>query len=349
MHAVASQVGLAVLALVCSWLIASFVRQSATRLRLVQIPNERSSHTVPTPSGGGISIAVVGTISGLWLASAQSLTYFYVAVGTSAVAATVGLLDDRFDLSSRLRLVLHCALVIVLLFTVGPLPAFGTPIGMMPTAVLYALVGFFGVWWINLFNFMDGIDGMAGSQAVFMAMGMLLIGLSFGQEIDPLEMPTWTLILSAAIVGFLLINWQPAKIFMGDVGSNYLAVWLLAIGMYMVQIGSLSYAASAILSAVFVADATVTIVRRALSGDPWHSAHRNHAYQKLARHWQSHSRVVLLYLCINVVWLYPLALLSQTVPSASWIVVLVAYLPVVGLCLFANAGKPELPAQGQRR
>ena len=341
-------IGLAAVGSLVAWLITDLIRRNAGRLQLVQVPNQRSSHSVPTPSGGGASIAVVGTLAGFLLVWNSAQPYLNVAISLSAVAALIGLLDDRFDLSSRLRLALQFAVIAALISSVGTLPTAATPFGPLPQPVLFLAVGFYGVWWVNLFNFMDGIDGIAGTEAIFVLLGAVGICMLTDSPLPYDPTFWWAICIAMATAGFLLLNWPPARIFMGDAGSNYLAVAIFAILLALIALGWLSYPPALILCALFVVDASVTLVRRMYYGERWFGAHRLHAYQKLSRRWVSHRRVTLLYTGINLVYLYPLAHFAQSAPEFAWILVVFAYLPLVGLSVAAGAGKPDPRSPSQK-
>ncbi len=336
------QIGSAAMAFLLAWLLAELVRRSAAALNLVQVPNQRSSHVIPTPSGGGVSIAIVGTLAGLTLAGGDAEVYFFSAIGLSALAAVMGLLDDRFELSARLRLALQCAIVVTLVIMAGTLPPLATPFGSLPQPLVLLALVLSGVWWVNLFNFMDGIDGIAGAEAIFVLAGAVTLGLLAPAAVSSFgTIPWWALCVGAATAGFLVLNWPPARIFMGDAGSNYLAVVMLAIVLSLLAAGLLNYSTAVILVALFVTDASVTLLRRMVYRQRWFAAHRLHAYQKLSRRWKSHQRVTLLYAAINIMWLYPLAYLAQFWPSLAWFAVLAAYLPMAAFCWAAGAGEPD--------
>ena len=284
-----------------------------------------------------MGIAVAGSAAGLFYCNT---TYLWLALFLSVAIACIGFADDRFDLSSKIRIVVHFIVVGALLLVGSELPAIVTPLGSLPQGLLYAMVLVAGVWWINLFNFMDGIDGLAAGEAVCLFVGLVfLISLSGGAG-ETRVMP-WLIAIAAASAGFLVLNWPPAKIFMGDAGSNYLAVIFLALGLEEISAGRLSYAAMIILVACFVADATITLVRRALAGERWFAAHRLHGYQKLSRRWRGHRPATLLYLAINLIWLYPLAYLATAFPQYAWLAVGAAYIPIAVLCVRVGAGVPE--------
>lgn len=327
-----------------AWGVAAWVRRRAEALRLVQIPNHRSSHVQPTPNGGGLGIVAAGSLAGVGLALSSGWVLGGFVLGLAALLAAVGLGDDMAHLPARVRFGVQVLVCAGLLMVLGDLPesSFGVGLGFQVAGwALFVLLLMAGVWWINLFNFMDGIDGIAGTQAVF----MLLAGAALAAWSHPEAMssPAWPLMLfvAAATVGFLLLNWPPAKIFMGDVGSTWLAFMVFALALLSVQSGWLSYAAWLVLAAVFVTDATVTLITRMLRGERWYEAHRNHAYQKLARRWGGHRPVTLLAAGTNGLWLAPLAGACAVWPQWAFGWVLLAYAPLVVGTVVLGAGRAD--------
>jgi Fuc2NAc and GlcNAc transferase len=201
-----------------AFLGAYIVLLYAGRRTLLQHPNHRSSHVHPTPNGGGLGIVVASTVEGVWLAWGQSPALLVLII-LAVPLALVGLLDDIRHLSARVRLGVQVVVCTGLLIAQGPVPEIVVGNVVLGGLVLSGLVLLVGVWWINLFNFMDGIDGIAGVQAVFMLMAG--VALTAWGSPDAMANPVWMLMLCvvAATVGFLLLNWPPAKIFMGDTGS----------------------------------------------------------------------------------------------------------------------------------
>lgn len=339
--------------------VATWVCRRAEALRLVQIPNHRSSHVQPTPNGGGLGIVVAASLSGFGLVLFSGWGFGGFVLGLAAVLAAVGLRDDVAHLPARVRFGVQVAVCVGLLIALGDLPvlSFGMGLGLQVGGwALFGLLLLAGVWWINLFNFMDGIDGIAGTQAVF----MLLAGAAVAVWSHPETMfsPAWQLMLfvAAATVGFLLLNWPPAKIFMGDVGSTWLAFMVFALALFSVQSGWLNYAVWLVLAAVFVTDATVTLLVRMLRGERWYEAHRSHTYQRLSRRWQGgrkvgHRSVTLLVATVNVLWLAPWAWACVQWPARAVVFVVIAYLPLVLAALWLGAGRPDqcLPDQGRGR
>jgi Fuc2NAc and GlcNAc transferase len=190
------------------------------------------------------------------------------------------------------------------------------------------------VWLLNLFNFMDGIDGIAGVQAVTALSGAALILWSAGSSYWPIIL----LALSASILGFLVFNWAPAKIFMGDAGSSFLGFMLGALALITSATGLINLWGWLILLAIFIGDSTLTLLRRVKSGDKLYEAHRSHAYQILSRKWGSHMPVTLLVLCVNLIWLLPLAWAASVWPAEGILFCLLAYLPLLWFMYRVGAG-----------
>ena len=332
-----------------AWGAAAWVLRRAEALRLVQMPNHRSSHEHPTPSGGGLGIVVAGSLAGIALVLLSGWMVGGLLLGLAAVLAAVGLRDDMAHLPARVRFGVQVVVCAGGLIALGDLPALALSGGLafqVTGWVLFGLLLLAGVWWINLFNFMDGIDGIAGMQAIF----MLLAGAAMVLWAEPqaVHSPVWMLMLcvAAATAGFLLLNWPPAKIFMGDVGSTWLAFMVFALALLSVQAGWLSYPAWLVLAAVFVTDATVTLLTRMLRGERWYEAHRSHAYQRLSRRWQGgrkagHRSVTLLAAAVNGLWLAPWAWACVQWPAGSVAFVVAAYLPLVLAALWLGAGRPD--------
>lgn len=327
---------LAAVAFLAGWFGTIFVRHHAERLGLVQVPNERSSHVRPTPQGGGIAISLA-SLSGLVLAGYQDGTLLVVCV-LMLVIAGLGLADDILNISPAIRFPVQIVALAVLVWWAHPLPALELPFGLVVDGFApSALVLVAGLWWLNLFNFMDGIDGIAASQSIVILMGgMALAILADGSALtSPMAMAVF--VAAAATAGFLIMNWAPAKIFMGDAGSNTLAVLILALALRTTGSGLMDYPAWLLLMAPFSADATVTLVKRALRGErPWH-AHRRHAYQQLSREY-GHAPITLLYTGLTAFVALPAAWLAQATPSLSWWLVLLVYAVLVCLSLWGGSG-----------
>lgn len=340
-------VGLTFASAVVAYLCCLVVIKVAPKWELLDNPNHRSSHQAPTSSGGGIGLAVAGSLVGLYLLVVQPLNwYLLVVLVISCVLAGVGLHDDRKPMPARWRLGIQVVLAVSLLFVLGGLPEMQRFVdAWFSRTVIYAFLLLVIVWWINLYNFMDGIDGLAGMQTVF----MLLAGaaLLVWPRPDLLMNPVivWMLCIAGATVGFLFLNWAPAKIFMGDVGSIYLAFMLLSFGLLSIRNEFTSVVTGlsmwAILGATFATDATITLMTRMCTVTRWHEAHRSHTYQHLSRRLGSHSQTTLAYMSVNLVWLLPMAFVCVLYPQWSVAAAVLAYLPLIALAIFLGAGRSE--------
>lgn len=268
----------------------------ADRLGVVDRPNARSSHERPTPRGGGVAIVAVGLMAvGVLLAAGlvPPAGAGWVAAAAILVAAVSGI-DDVSSISPRLRLALHLLAALVAVWAVGPVDVVDLgPLGSLDLGIAgWPLTLVWIVGMTNAFNFMDGIDGIAGITAV-VALGILAAGMWLAGEVFGSLMSA---ALAAAAAGFLVWNWQPAKIFMGDVGSAFLgyviAVLPLAAGpearRWLVPL-------AALVMWPFIADTAFTLVRRFLNGENILEAHRSHVYQRMVIAGWSHRAVATLY------------------------------------------------------
>lgn len=306
-----------------SVMVVYTILRSADRIGLVQHVNDRSSHTKPTPTGGGIGV-VVGTVAGgvpIYIGDWNLLLVLALAL----IVALIGLIDDRWPLPAKSRLAVQFVAVstLVVIIAVPNIPSHETlDIGLI--IVVLGLI-FAGIWWLNLFNFMDGIDGFAISQSLFMLAGA--IGLAMVQNKVPLTHPLIALmiVLAFASLGFLAFNWPPAKIFMGDVGSTFLGFLIFALALMTGGAGLLGFWQWMILGALFATDATVTLVRRLIQQKNVMKAHKTHAYQHLTRQLGGHRPVTQTLIAINTVFILPLAWAAGHWPDQAWIIAGLAY------------------------
>lgn len=326
---------IAPLLFVLSFFLVKSIITVAHKKQLLDHPNDRSSHSVPTPRGGGLGfvVAISAFLIGLVVFRVIPLNIGLGLLIPPGVLALLGLLDDIHNLSSRLRFSLQalCAFSAILLIM---------DIDMSALTLFWGLFTLIGLLWaINLFNFMDGIDGIAASESIFLFCSLPIL-FYFADLQSPWG---WISLLTACpLLAFLCFNWSPAKIFMGDVGSTYLG---LICGLYsLIAINNgISIWSCLILSGVFLCDATWTLLVRLTTGQRWYTAHRSHAYQKLAAQFSSHTKVVLAVFFINVLWLLPLAVLSARYPVAGIWLLIVAYIPLLAICIKARAGFSESP------
>ena len=316
----------------------ALVRRRALARGRLDVPNARSSHSVPTPRGGGLAIVAVvltATIIAAALAVLPAGPCAALVIGGGMVAF-VGYIDDLKGLPILPRLSVHVTAAAIAVATLADAGSVfpGLPATMAITVLMLAVL-----WSINLFNFMDGIDGLAASQATFVFLSSAaLIALSPRVDTPFLSLLAVT---SGACAGFLCWNWPPARIFMGDVGSGFLGFWVAAVALALDRTGVLSVWTTTILMSVFVADATVTLLRRVARRERWHEPHRSHAYQTLARRWHGHRGVTVLLWAINVAFVLPMAAWSAHERGRAPLLAALTLAALAVLVWIAGAGKPR--------
>lgn len=323
---------------ILSFLLTGVVRRYALSSQLIDFPNKRSSHTEPVPRGGGLSIVVVAAayllvfgVIGKWPATSV------IAFSVSGVAvALTGWVDDHRNLRPRFRLLIHLSSASLLVIAVGALPGIPFPGTTLSVGWVGSFLAALSItWFLNLYNFMDGIDGLAGIEAVTVGGGGWLILWWIGE-------PSWAyafLAVSLASLGFLVWNWPPAKVFMGDAGSGYLGFVFGGLFLLAWVNTNVSPWVWLILFGIFIVDASVTLLRRLLRGQRVHEAHRSHAYQHAALKFGSHLPVTAAIGFINVAWLLPLGFTAAMYPELGAIILAVAWIPVILLALWFGAGK----------
>jgi UDP-N-acetylmuramyl pentapeptide phosphotransferase/UDP-N-acetylglucosamine-1-phosphate transferase len=269
-------------AAVVTWLVAFLVCEWARRRRILDLPNERSSHVTPTPRLGGIGI-VCGVLAGTLLSTLARGTLapagLTLVLPVALALAAVSLSDDLRGLPAMFRLVCHviaAAVTVAGLDVAGRVHAAGAEWWLAWTFAIAA--GTWIVYFVNAFNFMDGIDGIAAGQALVAGLGWTLVGAALGES-GTIQVGA---VVAGASIGFLVLNWSPARVFMGDVGSAFLG-YLLAV-LPLLGAGSPVPAAAPALLLVwpFLVDTAFTLVRRARRGERLTEAHRSHLYQRIS-------------------------------------------------------------------
>ncbi|MDT8397661.1 MAG: glycosyl transferase [Pseudomonadales bacterium] len=330
---------LLLLVLIASCLTTALLRYAALKLKWVDIPNARSSHHSPIPGSGGAGFALMFFFATLFLfRQGLLMPSAFTALSLGLAMAILGLLDDRHNLRVGLRMLFQVLLAGLGLQLMGGLP-------LVPVFGFEFDFGWFGyvigigafVWLVNLYNFMDGIDSLAALESCFAAGAAAVLALYYGNLQDALLLAC----LIAAVLGFTFWNLPPARIFMGDTGSNYLGYVLGILGMLTISHGFMHVWSWAILLGVFIVDSGLTLLQRVRTGQTWYQAHRSHAYQKAALKLGSHGRVVLAIMAINVFWLLPLAWISVAFVEGAVLITVLAYTPVILLALFLRAGLPD--------
>lgn len=319
MNIVAAILFIFLLSFTLTWL----VRIYSLRKAILDIPNERSSHCLPTPRGGGIAIAATFflAISGLAWFNIISHDLFKALLGGGILIAATGYWDDLKSISVILRAFLHFLAAAWALYCLGGFPLLELGSWSLHLGWFGSLLAVFGIVWLtNLYNFMDGIDGIAGSEALFVC---LISGLTL-TFLGGHSLALIYFFLFASVLGFLLWNWPPAKIFMGDVGSGLLGFIFAVLAIAAANQQHLSIIFWLTLLTVFVFDATYTLIRRMARGDCWYKSHCEHMYQRLVQHGASHKKVTILVSLVNLFIILPLFCLMLYWQSLSvWLFLLI--------------------------
>ena len=337
------------LVVAASYFFTGRMRRYALAKQVLDVPNQRSSHSVPTPRGGGVAVVVSCALA--WLVTALFMTlrmadiWVLVAFAATLAVAAVGWIDDRKGVSASGRLAVHAGATAIGLFSLwrsGHLPAGRVLLEWLPLhwglgsyflGVVFLFL--FAVWMTNLYNFMDGIDGIIGVQTLTVSSAMALLVILRGDSFLAIQ----NFLLTAAVIGFLFWNWQPARIFMGDVGSGFLGLLLAVLGLLAWGRGLLPLTAVLILHASFLVDATFTLMVRLARGCRPHQAHRTHCYQKLTQMGWPHATVSTAYGIVNWLWLFPLAALQAMGFLRAWPALGCAFVPMLLLCVWTRAGQ----------
>ncbi|WP_431144829.1 MraY family glycosyltransferase [Pseudomonas alvandae] len=324
---------------ILSFFLTWVLRHYALSRSLIDVPNARSSHSAPTPRGGGVSIVLSFLVAILFLGEDVLAENFVIAfLGAGAGVAILGFLDDHGHVAARWRLLGHFTAAAWALFWLNGMPAIDVANNTVSLGWLgHVLAVFYLVWMLNLYNFMDGIDGIAGIEAICACLSASL--LSWLAGFDGLLFAP--MLLAAAVAGFLYWNFPPARIFMGDAGSGFVGITLGLLSMQAAWFSPKLFWVWLILLGVFIVDATVTLIRRLLRGDKVYEAHRSHAYQFASRQYRRHLPVTLMVAAINLVWLLPVAACVVLWDVDGLLALLIAYAPLVVLAVRFHAGELE--------
>jgi UDP-N-acetylmuramyl pentapeptide phosphotransferase/UDP-N-acetylglucosamine-1-phosphate transferase len=316
-----------------SYTITLGIRIYSYRKNWTAVPNKRSLHRAPVPATGGVAIVLT------WYAGI-TIGYFterissdlYLALLSGAPLAVVSLSDDIKSLSPAIRLIIHFVTALAAFYFLGGIRTFEFMGAVhLPDYILYPLAVAGMVWFINVFNFLDGIDGYASVEAVCVSAALLLLT---GDMINA--------ILIASVLGFMVWNWPRAKIFMGDVGSTQLGFILVVLGIYYHNTQSLSLIWWIILTSPFWFDATLTLFRRIRNREKLSEAHSKHVYQRLVQSGFSHQKVDWLLITINAV----LIVLVYVFMKYEWmkpVLMIAAMVMLYSLTIFTDRRKPFLP------
>ncbi|MBT5720502.1 MAG: glycosyltransferase family 4 protein [Gammaproteobacteria bacterium] len=318
-----------------SALLTGLFRLVAQRVRLIDVPVFRSAHSNPVPVGGGLSIVVLVLLFAGYGYSAGIIPgNEFAALMAGLLIACIGIVDDVKQLDVRWRIPAQFLASIYVVYCLGDVPAIDFGLFLFPESLLLNVFGVFAlVWLLNLFNFMDGIDGIAATELIAVNLLSIVIVINTDELITLLSAS-----LAAAAGGFLLWNWSPAKIFMGDVGSSFIGFSLGVMALLSMHHGSMTVWTWVLLVGVFIVDATLTLFNRFRRKQRWLEGHASHAYQNAARHYKSHAKVTITVLLINLFWLGPLAWLSMQYPEMGLFIAILGLLPLVLLARRFGAG-----------
>jgi UDP-N-acetylmuramyl pentapeptide phosphotransferase/UDP-N-acetylglucosamine-1-phosphate transferase len=301
-----SELLLAIAAAALSWSLVGIFTHVMTNSRRLEVPNDRSMHKVPVPVGAGIAMVATMLVLWPWWQSQTGEAHHLPLLIGFAGLGVLSWVDDRRQLSAAVRL---GAQAVAVALSLASLPPEARLLEFLPIALERLLLGLAWLWFINLFNFMDGIDGLAGSETIAITIGYLAV-LTYAALGDPF----WrlALVIAASAAGYLFWNWHPAKVFMGDSGSiplGFLLGWLM---LDLALAGQ--WAAGLILPLYFVADATFTLLARARRGERLWQAHRQHFYQRAVLGGATPSGVVWR-VCVANATLIALAVVSVRYPA----------------------------------
>ncbi len=340
-------VGGTILAVWTAWLTRK-IRDHALRIGMLDIPNERSSHTVPTPRGGGLAI-VINVLAGVFIMALvlkTNIPWLWILLVGGLLVVGVGWLDDRFSLKPIIRLMIHILAALVIVLWIGSNLEIVLQLVSLRGPFAYAFIILFTVWNINAYNFMDGMDGQAASQAVIVSVIAGLLAYINGN----LPLAFVYFLVGASCLGFLKLNWQPARIFLGDLGSGFLGMTFAVLALWGKQTKAVPFPAFFILMAVFYVDATYTALRRLVAGENITKPHHDFAFQHALELGYSHAQVTGFITAINVFWLAPLAWWSVLLRS-NWssAVMVLAYIPLIAGAIILKAGERINPKKKDRQ
>ena len=310
-----------------SWRITGWIYNHSILKSIFDYPNLRSLHSKPTPYGGGLSISILALVSVLFLWQVNILSMdvaLAILVGGSLVTI-IGWIDDRLNCSRSIRIFFYLLASIWAVFWLLKADSMFL-IDHIPLAI-GLIAGLF--WIINLYNFMDGSDGIVAVQTICTGFMVAILFL----DMHEVGLAMFTFVVVASSVGFLIWNWPPARIFMGDVGSCMLGFMYGALVVESYLNNTLPLSVWLILLSVFICDTSLTLMMRVISGDKWYLAHKQHGYQRFIQMGNSHRKVNIYILIINLLILYPLSYLVYKFNHYQWLITTIVFILLISIWL----------------
>jgi len=310
----------------CSWIGVFLYKKYAIYTGIIAHQNHRTLHDEPIPRGGGIvfSILFILFIFLIWPYLELSNNLLLILGVGGGVAALFGFIDDIMNIRARTKLIIQLFLSGWVVYCLYLDSLF--VINWMPIYIMIAACLFFMIWMMNAYNFMDGVDGMASSGAIFSSLTLALV-LSLTS--NSVELIPIFILIATTVSGFIIFNWPPATIFMGDAGSVFLGYIFGALLIFTTLNGSLSIWNWLIVFGYFFADTTTTQIVRIILVKKWYLAHQSHAYQNIARITGSHLKVTRRVTLYNIIWILPIALWSALQPEMEILAAILAITPAL--------------------
>lgn len=319
--------------------VTAIIVKIAYKTQFLDTPIDRSAHTIPTPTGGGLALVLPYAVVLFLLYEIELLDKDeLIALSAAFLIALLGLVDDIKAIDFRVRLsaqVIFGLAALLMLLPIAPIQIGSYSFSGEITLFILAFTSL--IWMTNLYNFMDGIDGLAVSELIFISSAVVYFSTYEGDL--KLQIISVSLLFSG--IAFGLWNWAPAKIFLGDLGSGFIGFVLGILALISLRTGTISVWTWLLLTGVFACDATMTLIIRLVSRLSVHEGHASHAYQILAHKLSSHSSVVILLMLVNIAWLFPLAVFSHFRPDFAATLALLGLFPLALLVCYLELKHPR--------